>query len=274
MDVFPDLEKWQTKCTSYLLRIHPDHCSKPNSEEATTKLLEYKTAIKKGIEHIDDAGIVTYTPKTITISSNNIPALRKSNLNFNHIVAGTSKHWRKYMPLGCIFENDKLVFKLEHRAIPLSSLGTIDQVHVNWIASRILEFAGFLNQQGYVHSGINPDSIYVVPETHGVLFTTFYHLEPLNEPLHTISARYLHFYPDITFQAKEAIPEIDLELIKRTAAFLLGDLSGTGIKFLKTHNRAYIDWLLRYETDTLDSYKLYRMMLKQEFPKKFYPFNK
>ena len=125
-------------------------------------------------------------------------------------------------------------------------------------------------QEGYVHCGINPESVFIVPETHGIIITSFYHLSLDDGRLRTISAKYQNWYPTEIFKEKRAKSIIDLELCKRTAAYLLGDKSGLGIKLKKTHNKDFINFLLNSHSNAFECYQAYRKMLKRNFEEKYH----
>ena len=178
--------------------------------------------------------------------------------NFNLLKGGTddaSRHFRRFLPEDIIRSPEgKLEIHFSERTIPLIDLG-MPQEHVNWILSRMLEWCAWLSQRGFIHGGINPESVCLVPETHGIILTTFYHLCPLNTRIRTISARYKNWYPSSLFHQKRAVSAIDLELCKRTAAYLLGDRSGLGIKLKKTHHPAFVNFLLKRHTNAFECYE-------------------
>ena len=142
---------------------------------------------------------------------------------------------------------------------------------MNWILSRLLEIAAWFAQEGIVHGGINPKSVFLVPETHGIIISSFYHLKRIGQPLETISASYQNWYPATIFTKKVAETAIDLEGCKRTAAYLLGDTSGLGVKLKKTHLPAFVDFLLDRHTNAYDCYREYRALLKRYFEQRFRP---
>jgi hypothetical protein len=172
------------------------------------------------------------------------------------------------------FKDNKLYGTLSHRAIPISSIDSLPQEHLNWALSRILEFATWLNNNNISHNGINPDSIYLVPETHGIIVISYYHVNTAAKKLKTISGRYSKFYPEILFKEKLSEPFVDIELAKRTIAFLAGDKSGIGMKFKRTLNKDWIDFLLEFSTkSTFNTFSDYRQILSKNFEKKFHILN-
>jgi hypothetical protein len=137
----------------------------------------------------------------------------------------------------------------------------------------MLEFSAWLHQSGFSHNGINPESIFIVPETHGIICVSFYHLTKLHSGLSTISAKYRTFYPANVFDNKIAASNIDIELSKRTAIYVLGDKSGNGIMLKKTHNEDFMDFVIKQHYHSYPAFKEYRDLLSKNFPKKFYLLN-
>lgn len=143
---------------------------------------------------------------------------------------------------------------------------------MNWIYSRILEFAGWINQTGYVHAGFTPDSIYTVPETHGIQVISFYHMTKIDDKLKTISGKYAPLYPASVFKNKNAYPGIDIDLAKKIAITLLGDKSGAGTRLRASHNSSLINYLQTLDSDPIESYYKYRKLLDANFKKEFVVF--
>lgn len=271
IDVFYDVNDWKFNYNKFITLIHPDKCSLPNAVEATEKLNKFKDELTKGKKHNDDAGVVSYALKTIEIVGDK-DLLKKSFDNYNYLMSLTddaSKHFKKYLPVSAkMLTENELQFTLSHRAVPLSSLSPVEQKHANWMLSRMFEFASWINQIGYAHAGINPESIYVMPENLGMCCISFYHMTKLDSPLKTISATYKNFYPPQVFVNKRAESNIDLDLAKRTTIFMLGDKSGSGVVLRKTHENEIIDFLQKQSYIADENYKEYRSLLKKYFDTK------
>ncbi len=177
--------------------------------------------------------------------------------------------FQRYIPTKSLIEKDSQYITLKERCVPLSSLGVLPQTHVNWILSRMIEFIGYFHLKGYAHCGINPDSVYIEPKSHGINVISFYHVTPIGEKLTTASGKYLHFYPEHVKTKKIATPDIDIELCKKTAIYLLGEKSGIGTPLRKTHNNAFLDFISKNHTDAIECFKEYRTMIGRNFEKKF-----
>lgn len=276
VDVFYDVNDYKAVYKNFIKLIHPDICKLPRAAEASEKLNKFKHELETGKVHNDDAGVVTYKLKTVTISGNK-DLLKKSLDNYKYLMSLTdtaSKNFQKYIPAsGRLISETELEFTLSHRAVPLSSLGILEQKHVNWILSRMFEFTAWINQTKHSHAGINPESVYIMPENHGMACISFYHMTKLGSPLKTVSAQYKNFYPAQVFVNKKSESNIDVELSKRTAVFLLGDKSGSGVLLRKTHNNEIIDFLQKqcYETDK--NFIEYRELLKKHFTTEFHKLN-
>lgn len=271
IDAFYDVNDWKQTYKNYIRLIHPDICKLPNAKEATEMLNHFKDELDSGKKHNDDAGVVNYYLKTVEIVGDK-DLLKKSFDNYNLLMSlkdDASNHFKKYLPVSAkMISETELVFTLAFRAVPLSSLGVVEQKHANWMLSRMFEFAGWINQIGYSHAGINPESIYVMPENHGMTCISFYHLTKLSAPVKTVSAKYKNFYPPQLFIHKKADSNIDIELSKKTAVYLLGDKSGSGVVLRKTHENEIIDFLQKQSYDTTENYNEYRSLLKKYFDTK------
>lgn len=252
--------------------LHPDRCRLAGAGAALARLNQLKEIHEKGIPFVDDAGEFRVFGRSAVFG--NLGAMHDvSYRNFRLLSTHgdeASEHFRRYLPRSMDPGRGQMPLRFPHRAIPASGL-TLPQEHVNWVLSRMLEFCAWLSQIGYVHCGLNPESVFIVPETHGIMVVSFYHLCRKDSRMKTISAKYRNWYPAEVFSRKRALPAVDLELCKRTAACLLGDRSGLGIKFKKTHNKDFINFLLKRHTDALACYDEYRTLLSRNFEQKFYP---
>lgn len=266
--LFEDLSSWKEKYRSWAKIIHPDVCSHPLSKTAFAKLNTFKDNLENGETYSDEACKINYKLNECTYTGDKIVIARSLN-NYNYLRSfkdEASIHFHKYLPTTCELINDTtLIYKYPKRALPISSIKTLEQKHANWVLSRLLEFCGWLNQIGVCHAGITPDSIYIVPEEHGIICTSFYHVTQLDQRLRTISGKYSGFYPSTVLETKLAKSNIDIALSKRTAIYLLGDASGNGTVLRKTHNEEIIDYLQIPEYDPLLSYSSYRTLLKKHF---------
>lgn len=255
-------------------QIHPDRCSLPKAHEATCKLNELRNVFKKGKVYGDDVG--EYRTNGFTIHFSGDIALLKKSLDMYRQLKSrkdtASLHFHTYLPEHMEIKGNILYATLSHRAIPLSQL-QLPQEHVNWILSRMLECVAWFAQIGYVHAGLTPESVFVVPETHGIIIPSFYHMTPLGRPLKTISGRYQHWYPASTFDKKIAQELIDIELAKKVAIYLSGDPSGSGVRLKKTHHPQFVDFVVRQHDNSFTAFTKYRALLDKYFEKKFYPLN-
>ncbi len=280
-DAFKSLDNWPQEYKEYIRLIHPDVCNVFGSMEATAKLNRFRDELHSGKSHNDDAGRVIYAFKTVDIVGiGDTDLLKKSLDNYNLLMSlkdEASKHFQKYLPVkGELIAATKMYgtqlrWTLPNRALPVSSLGVLEQKHSNWVLNRMLEFAGWINQSGFCHGGINPDSVYVVPENHGMVCISFYHMVKLDSKMSTISAKYRNFYPDQLFTYKQATSNIDVELCKRTAIYALGDRSGSGVLLRKSHELEIVDFLQRRHDDPIEAYHEHKKIIKKYFDtKKFH----
>jgi len=271
IDVFYDVNDWKTNYKNYIRLIHPDVCNLPKASEATEKLNKFKEELENGKKHNDDAGVVNYRLKTVEIIGD-AALIKKSLANYNYLMSlndDAAKNFKKYLPASAkLISENELEFTLHFRAVPLSSLGIVEQKHANWMLSRMFEFSSWINQIGYSHAGISPESIYIMPENHGMCCISFYHMGKIDSELKTISAKYKNFYPPQVFSNKRYESNIDIELSKRTGLYLLGDKSGSGVILRKTHENEIIDFLQKQCDNPALNYSDYRDLLKKYFDMK------
>lgn len=274
IELFGNLKSWKDSYKEYLIQIHPDKCLIPTAKDAIVKLNNYKDDFLKGKKHKDDAGVVTYKLNNIEIIGDE-KLLKTSLSNFKLLKSNTDQRFeffKKYLPNDMkMLSDNELEITLSERSIPLSSLpNPLPPEHATWILNRMIEFSAGLNQIGYVHCGLNPDSVYVVPETHGIIIISFYHLTKVNSKLKTISSQYVNYYPQEILKNKIATTNIDTDLSKRTCINLLGDKSGSGVKLRKDKNVApeLLNFLQKSDTSTYEVGQQYLILLKKLFVKK------
>ena len=255
-------------------QIHPDRCTLPKAHEAACKLNQLRDLFEKGKVYVDDVGEFRTTGYVIDCTGDKKLLTQSLTMykKLKGLTDSSSLHFHRYLPDSMEMKGDLLHVKLSHRAVPLLHL-QLPQEHVNWILSRMLECIAWFSQIGYVHAGFIPENIFVVPETHGIIITSFYHMTPIDSPLKTVSARYQHWYPPAIFTDKIAQALIDIELAKKIAISLLGDPSGSGVRLRKTHHAEFVDFVIRQHDDAFIAFKQYRALLDRCFEKKFYVLN-
>lgn len=268
---------WKPTYKQYLKLIHPDRCKKPYADDAMAKMNDYRDILEKGVLYTDEAGDFRVFEKEIVyeITDKNRELIQKSFDNFKILKGIKDKAalgFHRYMPDSMLKSKDKLIIKLKDRSIPLTH-HKLDQKHMNWIFSRMFEIALWFRKIGYSHMGMNPTSVFIVPETHGIIVTTFYHMTHLDTKAKTVNAKYRVWYPTTLFSEKIATQDIDLELCKKTALYILGDRSaaGTKLKRDKDVNQEVLTFLLTKHQNEIEDYQKYREILKNNFEKKFYP---
>jgi len=277
IETFNDLNNWLAEYKKMAKLIHPDICNLSGAKEALSKLNSYKDELEKGKTHKDDAGMVNYKINQVNITGNKL-VLENSLKHYNKLMSLKDKmdlDFQRYIPESAKLQisdaDTNLNLHMKLRALPLSALDVLPQGHVNWILSRMLEFIAYINKKGYVHAGINPDSVYVEPVNHGINVMSFYHMTELNKKLSTASGKWLYMYPDHVKIDKLAKADIDIELCKRTAIYLLGDKSGIGNILRKTHSIPFLDFCQKRHTDPVEAFFEYRELLSKNFEKKFIP---
>lgn len=276
-DIFKD--DWKTTYKSYSRLIHPDACHQPYASDAMAKMNTYKDILENGVQYTDETGDFRVFEKKIIyqITDKNRKLIQKSVKNYNLLKSKTDKSsvgFHRYLPESMVIENNILTINLKDRAIPLTGQ-KLPQVHANWVFSRMFEIILWFRKIGYSHMGMNPTTVFVVPETHGIILISFYHMTHLDQKADTISARYKMWYPTTLFMKKIATQDIDLELSKKIALYLLGDKSaaGTKLKRDKDVNQEILTFLLTKHQNEVEDYTKYRKILSKNFERKFYPLN-
>jgi hypothetical protein len=270
---------WKKLYLQYCKLIHPDSCSAKGAGDAMAKMNYFKDVLENGLQYADETGAFRVFEKRIVynVTDDNRKLLTKSVANYNLLKAKhdkASESFHRYLPESMLLEKDKLIITLKDRSIPLTGR-KLEQVHVNWLFSRMFEFCMWLKQTGYAHIGLNPTTVFVVPETHGIIIISFYHMTELGKKAGTISAKYKMWYPTDLFVNKIATQDIDLELCKKVALYLLGDKSagGTKLRMDKEVNQQVLDFLLTKHQNEVEEYTQYRELLAKNFERKFYPLN-
>lgn len=263
-EVFTSKEEYNT----LVKKFHPDISTDKKASEIMQKLNEFKKIYDEGYKFKDESGDVVVKDLTIEFNGN---STGKSYSNYTLLKSKDDKdHFHKYMPK--VVNNS--LYSSEYRIVPLLGL-KLPHEHVNWILSRLLEYCSWLEEIGYVHCGINPKSVFIVPETHGIIISSYYHLTPLNRKVETINGEYINWYPSSLFKDKIAKSSIDIRLCKSLIIYLLGDKSGAGTKLKreKKVNQNMLSFLLENDTQVFTTYKKYRKLLKSNFPSKFHKLN-
>jgi len=284
-EVFTKKSNYKSEYKAYALLLHPDKCSIEDAEDAFKKVTEYRDYIENSYTFKDGAGVtIKYSSREI-ISEGDANLLKKSYENYNKLMSlkdASSQHFKKYLPSKAIYDGNKLTFCVDYNIVSLHELSTSFE-HARWILSRMLEFSAWLDQVGFSHAGINPESMYVVPESHGLICGSFYHLTKIDTSLTDISAKYAHWYPSYVLDKKtdskgrkispKAQFNIDLELSKRTTIYLLGDKSGSGVSLKKDYNPDFINFLISTNGNSYETYKTYIDLIHKLYGKpKFHEF--
>ena len=266
--VFEDLSRWKEEYKIIVKEIHPDVCNDERCSAAILKLNKFKEQLENGIDFTDGILNGKYFIKYCVYSADRkLLSLNRSNyLKLVSLKDESSRHFQKYLPEILDTERgNEYYLQYPTRAIPISAYQNAELRHVNWILSRLLEFSCWINQNHLCHAGINPDSIFIVPENHGIICTSFFHLTELDMKLKTVTGKYIHFYPSTVTIDKMASSTIDTTLSKKTAIYLLGDCSGNGAKLRGTLPEEYLDFLQRIDYNPLECYQTFRNILSKHF---------
>lgn len=271
-----DIHNFKDEFNAIIKQIHPDICSLSGAGDAVSKMNSWKLKMENGELFKDDVGEFTtngYWVKYKDVTNPMIKWSFENYMNFMGLSTSADKQFQKYLPLSMELSSDELTINFDKRAIPLSSIDTLPQEHVNWVLNRLFEYCSYLDSIGWVHCGLTPDNVFNVPETHGIQITSFYHLTRKGRKIKTISGKYSNWYPQSVFNDKQAINLIDIEMSKKIAIWLLGDKSGVGIKLKKTHNENFINFVSKHNTIPFETMNEYKTLLKANWKSEFHNLN-
>lgn len=259
-----DMTDYDVSCKKILKLIHPDVCNLPNAHDLFVKFMELKNLFDNGFNFDDDSGTVNIKENLITFVGDK-DLIAKSVSNYNKIYRSANDVFKQYLPNK--FNGNEMI--LDDNFLSLKDV-VLPEEHVRWIINRLFEFSAYMERSGYVHVGLTLDSFLVNPKTHGIKVISFYHMQPVNAKLDTISAKYRLLYPSSVFDKKLAENKIDVELAKRTGCLLLGDKSSMGVKLKNTVSNALIEFLLRASKSSMDNFFEYKKLLTDNYESKFY----
>lgn len=263
-DVF-DLKTWKTQFREWSKHLHPDKNKDPQAHSALSILLEYKKILEKGVEFSDEFCKILYKDNVVTFHGP-MDKLKLSYDNFQLIkdsVDQVKTPFRRFLPEKMEIESDCLKVHLQHDPHLIHGL-VLEEKHGRWFLNRLLEFSTLLNEKGgYTHAGLNPNSVLICPEEHGIQVISFYHLVPKNAKMRTAIGihPYKLWYPSEIFTTKTSIPEIDLLMSKRLASYILGDLSGFSDNLRKILSPELTQYLISYDDTILEGYLTYQKLL-------------
>ncbi|MDR2951072.1 MAG: hypothetical protein LBV71_17940 [Prevotella sp.] len=278
---YPDICKDHADYKILAKNLHPDVNKDKDAVLAFTHLNNLKTDFERGYEFRDESGIFR-SNYLVHRWEGDVDLLKKSKVNYDKIIflaksnfnAQSFSHFMQYIPSNLDFEGNQLVYKSGYKCIPLNkAIGLLPEneknKHVNWIFSRLIEFVSMLESLEVTHAGINPDSVFIIPEIHGIKVTSFYHI--CTDKVKTINGKYKNYYPPYMFDTKQAGSYIDISLAKKTAICALGDVSGSGVRLRSDANvnQNVLNYLMLSETDAFHSMRTWRETLDKNFIKEF-----
>lgn len=273
IEIFPDIINFKKDYRELIPTIHPDKCKNPNAQEATKILNKYKDQIENGIKYLDDSGEIIYFPLHCIMSGDAV--LLNNSLEFFRLInLAKKKTWNlfpSYLPSSIIKEGKTLRASFDERSLPLLGL-QLEENHIVWILSRLLEFITYLHSMRISHNGLNPGSVYVTPKMHCIKVISFYHstrLDYKSMKNKNIATKFPSFYTKISTDTMEAL---DIECAKKIAIYLLGDKHGFGTRFKKL-KKGLSSFLQTYHTNAFTAFDEYRKMVNKNYKKQFISLN-
>lgn len=279
LEVFTNVTSFKSEYIQLARLLHPDkNPGDKNAEAAMTKLNGFKDSLENGYIYQDDVGTVTIKDNVIKIvgDPNRIKESFYSYLSLQSLTDAASMNFKKYLPTKAEHKDGELTLTCAWRVVPMNTI-TQGEDHVRWMFSRMLELVSWFESVNFCHAGLNPNSICVVPENHGIQCISFYHSTPIGKNLRSISGEFRNWYPASLLSKsgdKTARTSIDLTLIKKTALYLLGDKSGVGVKLKRIYNEKFINFLLENTEEAFPTFDEFRKLVKDVFGKpKFHHLN-
>tara|TARA_R110000868_G_scaffold320909_3_gene581914 strand:+ start:131 stop:1000 length:870 start_codon:yes stop_codon:yes gene_type:complete len=264
-DIFDPLN-WKTQFQSWVKHVHPDKNPDHLAKEAFEVLMRYKEILEKGHEFSDEfCPKILFKDKILTFYGP-MDKLKLSHDNFLKIkdtVDPNETPFRRYLPEKMELEADCLKVYLQHDPYLIQGL-TLEEKHGRWFLNRLIEFSTLLNEKGgFTHCGLNPNSVFICPEEHGIQVVSFYHLVPKNAPMKSAIGvhPYKSWYPTEIFATKISVPEIDLLMSKHLATYTLGDNTGFVNTIRGKVSVELLDFLLSYDSSLLEGYFTYQKIL-------------
>lgn len=268
-----NLINWKEDFRKWSLHLHPDHNKDPLAHEALQKLLEYKKILEEGITFSDEiCDKITFKDGIVTFfgPEDKLKLSYENYLKIMNCCPGIPT-FERYLPSKMELNGGELKVYLQHQSHLIHDL-TLEEKHVRWFLNRMLEFTSILNIHGqWTHCGINPNSVMICPEEHGIQIISFYHSIPVYSLMKSAIGihPYKSWYPAEIWITKESIPEIDLLMVKRTALTVLGDKSGFGYSMRGNISDDFHEYLLQHDEDIHKGYTDYQKLLDKS-PREFH----
>ena len=235
--------------------IHSDQTVKPNKNPLRISL--NKTPLLK-----DDAGEMQ-TCYWGAHFNGNYHLLQHSLASYKKLKQlnnPTAVHFHRFLPKNVTL-NGQMEAKWLNRSFSLSGR-QLTPKQLKWVLLRLFGFAVWMAKEGYVHAGLTPESIWIVPKTHSIIIGSFYHLTRKGTPLKTMSRKYQNWYPSDVLNHKMASSQIDIEMIKNMAIYLLGAKDSFGVnKGMKPLAPAWTDFIMTFHHNAYQCLKDYRDIL-------------
>lgn len=274
-DIFPNQVDWKRTFNEYVMLCHPDKNSSDDAKIAYSILMTYKDILENGVKFNDEISEISFKDNVLTFNGP-LDKLKSSYENYQSILNSSDvpDHFHKYLPERMELEDGQLKVHLRERAILLHDL-TLEEKHVKWALNRLLEFSSMSNLiANWCHVGLNPNSVMICPENHGIQIISFYHSRPINSKLTSAIGihPYKSWYPSDIFAHKTASFDIDLLMAKRIAIYLLGDKTGFGATLRGKISDDFLSFLMSFENDIRDGYLQYQEFLNKS-PREFHILN-
>lgn len=154
--------------------------------------------------------------------------------------------------------------------------GKLDEKHVAWIMSSMMNIACFLEFNDLSHNGISSDSVFISPQHHtALLLGGWWYTSKLGKSIDAASYRLIDLAPEVLTDDYKTTSSLNVDLVKGLGRELLGDLIGSKLQ-LTNLPPPLVNWLKTPSSNkaTEEYKKWYKQVLPDSFgPRKFVELN-
>lgn len=121
--------------------------------------------------------------------------------------------------------------------------GRLDQKHVAWIGSRLLNIACYLESIKMAHLALSPENIFISPKNHSALVLGgWWYARHHGDPITHLPTKTHRIAPPALLKAKTADMTVDRALIRAVMREAMGDITGMSLS-KKTAPAPFIEFL-------------------------------
>jgi hypothetical protein len=138
--------------------------------------------------------------------------------------------------------------------------GRIDERHVAWMMSALLNIACYWQYAGIAHNAVSLDTCFISPKHHTVLVLGgWWYSRPIGGKMIAAPSHTINYAPHDLLTKKVADIRTDLEMIKALGRQLLGDVTGMRLASDKSVPQPMARWLKQAASDNaVDEYRIWK----------------